>query len=231
MNAVVANNIFAPPDKAILSSNAACGPPTRMSVGAFNSPLLYVPNSETPWVAVKNSPKKNRAQQAQRLWFWRKNFRWRNLAQRTGWYTRPGKKVPDVGGLSHSTFWKTPSVKRHKKKSFTSKWIRCTLCGEICPKKGSVRRRCKRCQALRVAAHRPKSANCFWCGCYIENNAVIMDHIVPMALGGKDTPENIVPACFRCNASKGRKKAEVWLGLREPDESSVRRKAGWPVQK
>jgi hypothetical protein len=35
-----------------------------------------------------------------------------------------------------------------------------------------------------------------------------LDHVVPRALGGKTTWDNIVTSCFRCNLSKGCKTLE-----------------------
>lgn len=37
------------------------------------------------------------------------------------------------------------------------------------------------------------------------------DHLVAIAAGGADSPENVVPACARCNRSKGTKSLPVWL--------------------
>lgn len=38
-----------------------------------------------------------------------------------------------------------------------------------------------------------------------------LDHITPLALGGEDTVDNLVVACYRCNDSKGRLSLIVWL--------------------
>lgn len=38
-----------------------------------------------------------------------------------------------------------------------------------------------------------------------------IDHIVPIALGGSDTPSNWAAACLSCNASKQDRALEVWL--------------------
>lgn len=40
-----------------------------------------------------------------------------------------------------------------------------------------------------------------------------MDHIVPLARGGPHSPENIAPACSKCNRSKGAKLLAEWYGL------------------
>lgn len=39
---------------------------------------------------------------------------------------------------------------------------------------------------------------CFYCGAV----ATVVDHIVPVALGGSDAPENLIAACRLCNQCK-----------------------------
>jgi 5-methylcytosine-specific restriction endonuclease McrA len=39
---------------------------------------------------------------------------------------------------------------------------------------------------------------CFWCG--MEANTC--DHVIPVARGGSDDPDNLVAACKRCNFSR-----------------------------
>jgi hypothetical protein len=48
---------------------------------------------------------------------------------------------------------------------------------------------------------------CAWC---IDGLAEHDDHVVPMALGGLHVPENIVPACARCNSRKSASPPEQW---------------------
>ena len=38
--------------------------------------------------------------------------------------------------------------------------------------------------------------------CRSKNNEITIDHVMPVALGGLDTPENLVTACIDCNAGK-----------------------------
>jgi 5-methylcytosine-specific restriction enzyme A len=44
---------------------------------------------------------------------------------------------------------------------------------------------------------------CHYCGRKFEPKDLTMDHIVPVARGGKSTKGNIVPCCFECNQTKG----------------------------
>lgn len=43
---------------------------------------------------------------------------------------------------------------------------------------------------------------CHYCGGQVPPAELTMDHIVPIARGGKSTKGNIVPACKTCNTTK-----------------------------
>jgi 5-methylcytosine-specific restriction protein A len=43
---------------------------------------------------------------------------------------------------------------------------------------------------------------CHWCGGSFPPDELSMDHIVPLARGGKSTRGNVVPACKECNSRK-----------------------------
>lgn len=55
-----------------------------------------------------------------------------------------------------------------------------------------------------------KVSQCVYCG----EPATEGDHLVPLARGGKHCRENIVPACKKCNCSKGTKSADEYMRLR-----------------
>lgn len=57
---------------------------------------------------------------------------------------------------------------------------------------------------------------CHYCGGQFRPEALSMDHIVPLARGGKSTKGNVVPACMECNR---RKKLET------PAEAALREMA------
>jgi len=49
---------------------------------------------------------------------------------------------------------------------------------------------------------------------YCTRRSEVMDHVVPFAQGGADDLSNLVPACERCNGSKGnRTPLEWWLSM------------------
>ena len=43
---------------------------------------------------------------------------------------------------------------------------------------------------------------CYYCGSQTSAALLTMDHIVPVARGGKTTKGNVVPACKSCNNKK-----------------------------
>jgi 5-methylcytosine-specific restriction endonuclease McrA len=55
-----------------------------------------------------------------------------------------------------------------------------------------------------------QSGRCFYCGKKLREYQV--DHVVPLALGGGNGPENLVLACPSCNLSKQAKHPMDWNG-------------------
>ncbi len=49
---------------------------------------------------------------------------------------------------------------------------------------------------------------CIYCG---SPGPLAIDHVVPVSKGGRDAPDNVVPACKSCNSSKGAKNVDEWL--------------------
>ena len=43
---------------------------------------------------------------------------------------------------------------------------------------------------------------CHWCGGTFQPEELTMDHIIPLARGGKASRNNVVPACKECNSKK-----------------------------
>lgn len=77
-----------------------------------------------------------------------------------------------------------------------------------------AKRRCAMRRAI-VAAKRQDAATrrelfgnrCAYCG---SSNSIVIDHVLPIKLGGLDEAANLIPACSFCNASKGAKLVEEW---------------------
>lgn len=53
---------------------------------------------------------------------------------------------------------------------------------------------------------------CLYCGQHFQAASLTRDHVLPMSRGGRDSWENVVTACFRCNNLKGNKTPEEWGG-------------------
>src|SRR5690606_36534257 len=49
---------------------------------------------------------------------------------------------------------------------------------------------------------------CMWCGCYLDNDTLTIEHIIPRGNGGSHTLDNMGPACYECN--RGRDSNEEW---------------------
>ena len=47
-----------------------------------------------------------------------------------------------------------------------------------------------------------RAGKCHYCGKTFPPDELTMDHIVPVARGGRSVRGNVVPACHACNASK-----------------------------
>lgn len=55
---------------------------------------------------------------------------------------------------------------------------------------------------LRYEILRRDNHQCRYCGGAAPDVALTVDHVIPVALGGSDQPDNLVTACQDCNAGK-----------------------------
>jgi 5-methylcytosine-specific restriction enzyme A len=46
------------------------------------------------------------------------------------------------------------------------------------------------------------TGKCHYCGSDVPCKELTMDHLVPIAMGGRSTKENLVPSCKACNNKK-----------------------------
>jgi 5-methylcytosine-specific restriction endonuclease McrA len=56
---------------------------------------------------------------------------------------------------------------------------------------------------------------CHYCGKQVGAKALTMDHVVPLARGGRSTKGNVVPACKDCNTAKKSEYAFEFTSRRE----------------
>jgi 5-methylcytosine-specific restriction protein A len=46
------------------------------------------------------------------------------------------------------------------------------------------------------------SGVCYYCGKIVKHRELSMDHLIPLARGGRSTRDNLVPSCKDCNNKK-----------------------------
>jgi len=46
------------------------------------------------------------------------------------------------------------------------------------------------------------SGTCWYCGQKVGFHNLTMDHVIPLARGGRSTKDNLVPSCKECNTKK-----------------------------
>lgn len=64
-------------------------------------------------------------------------------------------------------------------------------------------------KALRYQIFRRDNNTCRYCGASAPGVKLVIDHVVPEALGGKSVPENLVTACDPCNNGKSATPADA----------------------
>jgi 5-methylcytosine-specific restriction protein A len=55
------------------------------------------------------------------------------------------------------------------------------------------------------------SGLCHYCGRHVPYKKITMDHLVPLARGGRSTKQNLVPSCKACNNLKKSMLPLEWL--------------------
>jgi 5-methylcytosine-specific restriction endonuclease McrA len=60
------------------------------------------------------------------------------------------------------------------------------------------------------AIYNEQDGLCFWCGCEVGATYHV-DHLMPLVLGGTNSPENLAITCPSCNIAKGAKHPLVFL--------------------
>jgi len=90
-----------------------------------------------------------------------------------------------------------------------------------------IRRERERARALKATAWwqaQLAKGVCRHCGGHFPPNQLTMDHLIPVARGGRSDKHNVVPACFACNQAKAAKTPVEQildsLGLPEEDDEA-----------
>ena len=81
----------------------------------------------------------------------------------------------------------------------TDDWI------DLHPDPRHVARERERARGLRASSwwrQQLAAGRCHYCGGHFEPARLTMDHVVPVARGGRSVKGNVVPACAACNRAK-----------------------------
>jgi len=83
------------------------------------------------------------------------------------------------------------------------------------PDEAEIRREKQKARDLRRTQwwkRRCAAGICHYCGKKLPAKELTMDHIVPIAKGGKSTKGNVVPCCADCNTQKKSSLLMDWKG-------------------
>jgi 5-methylcytosine-specific restriction endonuclease McrA len=72
------------------------------------------------------------------------------------------------------------------------------------------RRKARELRASQWWKRRCAKGKCHYCGRDTPPGELTMDHVVPIARGGRSTKGNLVPACKECNTAKRQLLAMEW---------------------
>jgi hypothetical protein len=72
---------------------------------------------------------------------------------------------------------------------------------------------------LRYEVLRRDGHACRYCGNTAPAVPLTVDHVIPVALGGQDAPENLVTACSACNAGKSSSSPDAPLVANVADDA------------
>lgn len=57
-------------------------------------------------------------------------------------------------------------------------------------------------KAQRREIYQKTNGHCAYCGCELEYERMAVDHVIPLAHGGADEMDNMLPSCRSCNHYK-----------------------------
>ena len=144
-------------------------------------------------------------------------------------------KLDDCNTIVHGLGYCSKHYKRFRKRGTTDDrvYTNQTKCLADCSEKGYTKGYCK--SHYKIAFRRRMTANenrrrtrklnngvylitnkeieklydssCYYCG---SKEKIQIDHVIPISRGGQHSIGNIVPACMKCNVSKGNKYLFEW---------------------
>lgn len=66
----------------------------------------------------------------------------------------------------------------------------------------SERNKARQLRKTRWWQQKTASGLCWYCGQQVGYQGLTMDHVIPLARGGRSTRDNLVPCCKDCNTKK-----------------------------
>jgi 5-methylcytosine-specific restriction endonuclease McrA len=63
---------------------------------------------------------------------------------------------------------------------------------------------------------------CWYCGNSLTIDTLTVDHVLPVAEGGSNDPQNLVPSCKSCNSKKKHKSMEEFRAIMSRTDGWVR---------
>jgi hypothetical protein len=76
-------------------------------------------------------------------------------------------------------------------------------------------------QRIRFEILRRDGHTCRYCGAKAPDVTLVIDHVIPVSLGGTDEPGNLVTSCHGCNAGKGSSSPDAPL-VQDVQEDALR---------
>jgi 5-methylcytosine-specific restriction protein A len=83
--------------------------------------------------------------------------------------------------------------------------IQDTFCFQVTASPSEIRKEKEKAKALRKTQWWQRQlgkGRCHYCGRSVAPQLLTMDHVVPLARGGRSTRGNLVPCCKECNNNK-----------------------------
>jgi len=77
------------------------------------------------------------------------------------------------------------------------------------------------------------SSKCYYCGAKVLPSKITLDHVHPVSLGGPTIPQNLVPACRKCNGRKENmtpQQFQAYRNLKEDEQRKQFLKEYWDIR-
>ena len=113
--------------------------------------------------------------------------------------------MPSTLSKAASSLWNLPLLRFDLGRMFSS------LVGSS---EENIRRERAKARELRKTRwwqQKTAAGTCYYCGTKVAHKELTMDHLVPLARGGRSTKDNLVPSCKDCNTKKRKFLPMEWV--------------------